>query len=226
MVRRGSANAVAGSRAKLKNSVKEGRGSAQGATRLATSEPARFLFGRFTVVVALLILTSTLAAEDRRDIPPATDRGDRVQNLPATPRPDGVGPIRRRPAFGGLPAGATYLIESSNLNFGRVTPGVPSELPEALLVRVFSDRPWVLELAPRGPLKSSASEVAPLSRLQWRSHSASYSPFSEAASARVASGGPTPPSGTVVRMDLRMRLSDEDPVGDYSCELGISLRGM
>ena len=158
--------------------------------------------------------------------PPAAQAADPARSA-IRPTPRGV-PARTlpiSPESEGFPGPRGYVVESGPISFGDVLPGVESEIPGAIRVRVFSDRDWVLRLVAISPLRIvDRSELVPLSRLAWRSRrSGGFVPLTDDRPATVARGSATGGAGEVVVVDVRLRLGPTDEIGRYSCDLRLLL---
>jgi hypothetical protein len=118
-----------------------------------------------------------------------------------------------------------YVIETGPVAFGDVVPEQDLNLTAAIVVRVFSDRDWRLTLDPGEPLRSlDRGRAVPLSRLAWRSQGGTvHTPFRDGAPVTVAVGPRTSGAGTLVAVDLRLRIADEDPLGSYGTSFRLEL---
>lgn len=132
-------------------------------------------------------------------------------------------PARPRPAIVGETA--RFLVESNSVNFGEVLPELPAFVPTAMVIRVFSERPWTLKLIPMSMLTvSHGPELVSLSRLEWRtSKGGGFTQFLENAPVVIARGNPTAASGELVVVDLRLKIRNEDPLGNYGCSFRVEL---
>lgn len=184
-------------------------------------------------MAALALLVPPVAAQES-EVPgraarlaPALERGpeprrDRVA------REAGPAPVRGPAAsqsLGEFSDGQGYVLESGPVSFGDVLPGVESEIPGAIRVRVFSDREWVLKLVAITPMQiAGRSEPVPVARLAWRSRrSGGFVPFSDGRPATVARGSRTGGAGELVVVDVRLRLAPADELGRYGCDLKLLL---
>ncbi|HUF16968.1 MAG TPA: hypothetical protein VMS12_02860 [Thermoanaerobaculia bacterium] len=127
---------------------------------------------------------------------------------------------------GQMQSEATHLIvESAAVSFGEVVADRPSEVADALMVRVFSDSDWELRLIPESAIAVAARAENPtMSRLEWKGPSSvRWAGFRPGESVVVSRGRQTGPAGQLVSVDLRLRLSDRDPVGQYGFNLRLVL---
>lgn len=117
------------------------------------------------------------------------------------------------------------IIESGPVSFGEVLADHEKAVEDAVMVRVFSDSDWELRLVPEEVLAIAvAPEKASLSRLEWRSvGSARWKGFRTGEPVVVSRGRRTGPSGELVSVGLRLRLSDRDPIGQYGFNLRLLL---
>lgn len=124
-----------------------------------------------------------------------------------------------------LDVAGTLLLESREVSFDDVIPGVPTDRPGAVALRVLSDRRWSLRLIPDSQLTVNDGQAAvPVSRLSWRSGSSgSFAEFQGGRPVVVAGGAATGGAGQPVVVDLRLELADGDPLGWYLCNLRLSL---
>jgi hypothetical protein len=115
---------------------------------------------------------------------------------------------------------AWFVVESAFADFGEMLPEQLRELPGAFVIRVHSDRDWELRLVPLGDLDViGTADRVPLDRLSLRSPaSPGYSSFASLAPVTIGIGGPTGGTGTLVDVDLRLELRDEDPLGRYGVD--------
>ena len=171
-------------------------------------------------VLAFSALSAAAAPTER----PARERDDRRPARVIAPAPGTISqPARPRPALVG--DSARFLVESSAVSFGEVIPGLPALVPTAMLVRVFSERPWTLTLVPTSMLTvSDRADLVSLSRLEWRSsRGGAFTQFRENAPVTIASGQATGGGGHLVVVDLRLQLLDDDPLGSYGCSFRVEL---
>lgn len=117
------------------------------------------------------------------------------------------------------------IIESGPVSFGEVPTDREKAVEDAVMVRVFSDSEWELRLVPEAALAfDGGPEKASMSRLEWRSvGSAQWKGFRSGEPVVVGRGRPTGPSGELVSVDLRLRLNDRDPIGQYGFNLRLLL---
>ncbi len=117
------------------------------------------------------------------------------------------------------------IIESGAVSFGEVLTDREKAVEDAVMVRVFSDSVWELRLVPEEALAFDAGpEKASMSRLEWRSvGSVRWKGFRSGESVVVSRGRRTGPSGELVSVDLRLRLNDRDPIGQYGFNLRLLL---
>ena len=183
----------------------------------------RFLESRTARVKGIGIAVVCLALLPR----PAAAQAGVASRSPIRPAPRGAPthPLPVPQESEGAPARRGYIVESGPVSFGDVLPGVGSEIPGAIRVRVWSDRDWVLRLVAISPLRTvERSEPVPLSRLAWRSRrSGGFVPLSDDRSATVARGSATGGAGEVVVVDVRFSLGPSDGIGRYSCDLRLLL---
>jgi hypothetical protein len=118
-----------------------------------------------------------------------------------------------------------YEIESLPVAFGDVLPGEPTEKPNALAVRVFSERNWSLRMGTDGPLVAiDGVATVPSSRLEWRTRwSGSFEGLRPGYPVVVARGAPTTGAGEVVLVDLRLSLDESDALGNYGTRIRLEL---
>lgn len=123
-------------------------------------------------------------------------------------------------------ADPSFVIESGPVSFGEVRHDKVTELPGAVVVRVFSTRPWTLRLEPESPLTVVDSGTAvPVSRLQWRAaRSSRFQPLQTAGGTEIARGPATTRGGELVVVDLELKLDDTDPTGEYGCRLRLDVQ--
>ncbi len=114
-------------------------------------------------------------------------------------------------------------VESAAVTFGSVVSEEGQELPAAVLIRVFSPRPWSLRLVPTQSLsEGEQGRSVDWSRLQWRNRSSAFQPFGPLGTT-VARGLATPEAGELVIIDLRLEFAADDPLGRYSCSFRVVL---
>lgn len=144
--------------------------------------------------------------------------------------PVAAGGARERRGFTALSPGGAHLaapardesvvlqVESGPVAFENVIPETDSVLTEAVEMRVFSPRDWILRLLPDPLLLNQDTGAAvPISRLGWRTAgSGGYAGFSQGLPVTVAHGSPTSGAGARIAIDLRLRLADTDPLGRYA----------
>jgi hypothetical protein len=143
----------------------------------------------------------------------------------AQPAPGTSGALESARVRPTAPAQPHFFVESGPITFGDVLPGLETDVPDAMVVRVFSDRQWSLRLVPTTMLLiEGRPELISLSRLHWRStRGGAFTAFRQNAPVVVASGKATGEAGEVVVLDLRLRLQDEDPLGQYGCSFRVEL---
>lgn len=127
---------------------------------------------------------------------------------------------------GRMQSDETHLIvESAPVSFGEVVADRESEVADALMVRVFSDSDWELRLVPEAALGVAGRTASPsMPGLEWRGVSSSrWSGLRAGEPVVVSRGKRTGPSGELVSVDLRLRLSDRDPLGQYGFNLRLAL---
>lgn len=131
-------------------------------------------------------------------------------------------PVRENPAGHGGPSleprkAAELLVETRSVVFDEVVPGVDTEAPTAVVMRVVSPDPWCLRLRADGWLTGSeGGDSVSISRLSWRSPlSGNFMEFRDDHSAVVACGPPTSGAGSRVAVDLRLRFDVNDALGTY-----------
>jgi len=134
----------------------------------------------------------------------------------------GDGDASRRPSH---TARSRYILESGPVTFGSLEPGVASEIPAAIRVRVFSQSDWTLSFVPTSSLRVvEGGESVPLTRLAWRSPiSGGFVPVREDGPFTIARGAPTGGAGFLVIVDARLSLAAEDPTGHYACSFRLLL---
>lgn len=188
---------------------------------MASSRPVSGL----VLTAALVWAVSNVAAER-----PQTKLGPDSLSVRTTVTRTGVPSSSRRPATkrgasGGVVEGvgdgnAWFMVEAALADFGEMLPEQLRELPKAFVIRVHSDRDWELRLVPLGDLDvTGTADRVPLDRLSWRSlASPGFSSFASLAPVTIGRGGPTGGTGTLVDIDLRLELRDEDPLGRYGVD--------
>jgi hypothetical protein len=201
-------------------------------SKLISRRGVRVALGLPASALAFLLLVQPAAAKGRdahgRDAEAARPGSLRPSEEGSAAWQNG-GARRPSPATS-LPSGEqgdhrSYVLESGPVSFGDVVPGVASELPAAIRVRVFSDRRWSLNLVAASPLVlSDRSEAVSPARLAWRTHlSGGFVDLAENRSATIARGSRTGGAGELVVVDLRLRLAPEDEIGRYNCEVRLFL---
>ncbi|MEW6367584.1 MAG: hypothetical protein AB1714_23385 [Acidobacteriota bacterium] len=143
-------------------------------------------------------------------------------------RPDDVISDPMQPGIRCDPARSVYyIVESAPISFESLNAGESIERHGAVLIRVFSDRDWILKLTPVGPLRvEETGGIVPFERVEWRSRlSGGYSIFREGVQAVVGRGARTGAGGELVVLDLRMQLLDSDPAGHYQTSLRVTVEG-
>lgn len=159
----------------------------------------------------------------QRNLPDRSARSnDRIRRWDRVP-PTSADTVAPPPAA--APSGMRYVVESGAVSFGDVVPDQDRVVTGAILVRVFSDRDWRLQLNPGEPLRSlDRGRVVPLSRLTWRAQGAGAdTPFREGAPVVVGAGPRTSGAGALVAVDLRLLIADEDPLGAYATSFRLEL---
>jgi hypothetical protein len=123
------------------------------------------------------------------------------------------------------PGAAHLVIESGPVSFGEVIAGRSEERNDALSVRVFSDSDWELRLIPESAINTNSRADSPsMSLLEWKhTGSGKWMRLRSGAPVVVGRGQRTGPSGQPVSVDLRLQLSDRDPIGQYGFNLRLSL---
>ncbi len=127
---------------------------------------------------------------------------------------------------GRMQSDETHLIvESAPVSFGAVVANRESEVEDALMVRVFSDSDWELRLVPEAAVGvAGRMTTSSMSGLEWRSLSSSrWNGLRVGEPVVVSRGRRTGPSGELVSVDLRLELSDRDPLGQYGFNLRLAL---
>lgn len=141
-------------------------------------------------------------------------------------------PTSRHPAPVPMPGADFGVVESTRVSvesppvaFGEVLVGDPVVVPGAVTVRVVSPRPWLLRLVPVSELERRDGDgPVTLSRLSWRGGLATgFVPFEGREAVVVAEGSPTGSSGRLVILDLKLELTDADPVGEYSSRFRVQM---
>jgi hypothetical protein len=122
-------------------------------------------------------------------------------------------------------APAQLIVESAPVSFGDVLADRNAELVDALIVRVFSNSDWELRLVPESAVAIAARVESPaMSRLEWKNPaSVRWIGFRSGESVVVGRGKQTGPAGELVSIDLRLRLSDRDPIGQYGFNLRLAV---
>jgi len=178
-----------------------------------------------TALLAALILGSTAGSLTAQRTPVRTavadaemDRG--VSSFRAAPR--GRASVHQ-PLESSDPA--HLIVESGPISFGEVVVDRNAELVDALTVRVFSDSDWELRLVPEAAIGvASRVENLSMSRLEWKSSSSlKWIAFRVGEPVVISRGRQTGLSGDLVSVDLRLQLSDRDPVGQYGFNLRLAL---
>lgn len=119
------------------------------------------------------------------------------------------------------------IVESAPVSFGEVVANRESELEDALMVRVFSDSDWELRLVPEASGGvADRMTTSSMSGLEWRSLSSRWSGLRVGEPVVVSRGRRTGPSGELVSVDLRLQLSDRDPLGQYGFNLRLALEAV
>jgi hypothetical protein len=122
-------------------------------------------------------------------------------------------------------ASSQLVLESGPVSFGDVLADRNAEVVDALMVRVFSDSDWELHLVPESAMAVATRAEPSMSRLEWKSPaSLRWVGFRTGEHVVVSRGRKTGPSGQLVSVDLRLRLSDRDPVGQYGFNLRLALQ--
>ena len=136
------------------------------------------------------------------------------RRLPATPRAGSADDAVFR-----------YTIDAVDADFGPCEPGTVREIRDAIVVHVFSGSSWVLKAVAGGPSATTASQggFLPMSCLSWRSGSSVYQSFRDAVPVTLATGPPTGSAGAEIRVDLRLTITDTDPIGRLALNLAIQL---
>lgn len=171
----------------------------------------------------LVIACEVVAGSEARQSP----IDGRAVHSPQDSVDQGFRPPLRIAATHPASASISYRIESVQADFGAVSPGSPREILGAAVIRVFSTEPWTLKFAPEGPstLITAGAEFLPMSRLAWRSGGGSYQPFRSLLPVTMARGGPTPVTGSEVRVDFRLEVEDNDPLSPLALVLNILAEG-
>ena len=117
------------------------------------------------------------------------------------------------------------LVESGPVSFGEVVAGEKQELTDALIVRVISNSDWELQLVQdTATIAGSRGAMVTTEMLEWKSpQSSRWNAVRPGAPFVVSRGRSTGPGGEVVPVDLRLRVSDRDPLGQYGFNLRLSL---
>ena len=169
------------------------------------------------------------AQEQRRPLRPGQEThiviGPRTRPIGTKTLPD-TRQLRPRLERNGPFDDPSFVVESGPVSFGEVRHDKVTEVPGAIVVRVFSTRPWTLRLEPEAPLSVVDSGTAvPLSRLQWRSGSSSrFQPLQNVGGTEISRGPATSRGGQLVVVDLELQLADTDPTGEYGCRLRLDLQ--
>ena len=169
------------------------------------------------------------AQEQRRPLRPGQEThiviGPRTRPIGTKSLPD-TRQLRPRLERNGPFDDPSFVIESGPVSFGEVRHDKVTEVPGAVVVRVFSTQPWTLRLEPESPLTVVDSGTAvPVSRLQWRSERSSrFQPLQTAGGTEIARGPATSRGGQLVVVDLELQLADTDPTGEYGCRLRLGLQ--
>ena len=169
------------------------------------------------------------AQEQRRPLRPGQEThiviGPRTRSIGTKTLPD-TRQLRPRLEHSDPFADPSFVIESGPVSFGEVRHDKVTEIPGAVVVRVFSTHPWTLRLEPESPLTVVDSGTpVPVSRLQWRAaRSSRFQPLQTADGTEIARGPATSRGGQLVVVDLELKLADTDPTGEYGCRLRLDVQ--
>ena len=131
---------------------------------------------------------------------------------------------QRQRAVVWVPPAARVEVESARVDFGSSAAGdAGKELPSAIVVRVFSPRPWSLRLMPRAALtEHEHGQTVPWERVEWRTRTNPYQLVLPAGFV-IARGGPTNSSGELVSVDLRIVFAGGDALGNFGGAIKVIL---
>ena len=117
------------------------------------------------------------------------------------------------------------LVESGPVSFGDVVAGERQELTDALVVRVIAEGDWELHLVQESAtIAGSRGAMVMTEMLEWKSpQSSRWNAVRPGAPFVVSRGRSTGPGGVVVPLDLRLRVTDRDPLGQYGFNLRLAL---
>ncbi|HHV54584.1 MAG TPA: hypothetical protein GXX55_03955 [Firmicutes bacterium] len=125
-------------------------------------------------------------------------------------------------------AAAELYLTNPFVSFGRVQPGDNDnyrELPRASQLVLRSNTPWKLYARVDDDLVAAEdlTRVIPVGQLEFRVADGKYVPFAKGKRFLVASGGPTGRAPVSVDVDLRLRITWEDPPGSYQVRITYEL---
>lgn len=170
----------------------------------------------------LLFLIVPASAENIDGTAGARRGPGRIGSPPAT------GAVLPVPAVLAARSSISYEIESGAVSFGEVTAESPSRLDQPVMIRVYSDRNWVLKLVPSSPnFQHATGTPVPVSRLRWRVKGMSrFVPFQWGQTVIVTQGRRTGSAGERVDIDLQLLLDEVDPTGAYDAGFSILLTAL
>lgn len=122
---------------------------------------------------------------------------------------------------------AVSLTLSSNLaTFGVVSPAVNNgvvEVPNAAVLVVRSNKPWVLKARIEQDLTAGDAGVIPAAQLRWRRKDSSYTPFVRDTAIIIAQGAATEDAGRQIVLDYQLKVLWNDAPGTYSTAITFEL---
>lgn len=179
-----------------------------------TCAPRRLAPVLLVTTIAIQILAAGGSSVQGADA--AMDRNalsGRVQSrrlLPETP------PRATAPA-----AGQSIEIDARIVDFGEIELTQAATEARTLVIRVFSDRDWVLNVE---STRGATSQILARSPWEWRvAGGKPFIPLKSGQRSRVAQGKATPSGGVVVFVEVRLALRDDDHEGRYEDDLDFIL---